>query len=316
MLIRDVKIRSQQLQWILGHTGDKLLLWSQLYELCRRYQEVPEPDVESRSVFLADRIKEFWCDLEHEATFNFLTQQCQLFTTSPDRRRYSVETLILSFTYFHKSNACCSELQKMFCVPSKRTLRRISSNLSVHSMSDIFKAESRPEVLFNLMLDEIHIKPKVSYQGGKITGTADNHSEVAAIRIQAFMVSSVLSKNKYVVSLIPVSKMTAEYLTELIKTVIVNRTKAEFIVFSVLSDNNVVNRKAFISLSGLLTLQPFFYNPVNNAKVYVLFYKVHVLMLKCIRNNWLNAKSPDKTFSFPGIDDHSLIYNSLNTLDR
>ena len=154
----------------------------------RRYQEVPEPDVESRSVFLADRIKEFRCDLEHEATFNFLTQQCQLFTTSPDRRRYSVETLILSFTYFHKSNACCSELQKMFCVPSKRTLRRISSNLSVHSMSDIFKAESRPEVLFNLMLDEIHIKPKVSYQGGKTTGTADNHSEVAAIRIQAFMV--------------------------------------------------------------------------------------------------------------------------------
>ena len=67
-----------------------------------------------------------------------------------------------------------------------------------------------------------------------------------------------------------------------------------------LSDNNVVNRKTFISISGLPTLQPFFYNPVNNAKVYVLFYKVQVLM-QCIRNNWLNAKSLDKTFSFPGI---------------
>ena len=125
-------------------------------------------------------------------------------------------------------------------------------------MSDIFKAESRPELLVNLMLDEIHIKPKVS-------------------------------------------KMPAEYLTEQIKTVIVNRTKADFIVFSVLSDNNVVNQKAFISLSGLPTLQPFLYNPVNNTKVYVLFYKVHVLMLKCIRNNWLNAKSVDKIYSYPGI---------------
>ena len=82
------------------------------------------------------------------------------------------------------------------------------------------------------------------------------------------MVSSVLSKNKDVVSLIHVSKMTAEYLTELIKTVIMNFTKAVFFfVFSVLSDNNVVNRKALISLFGLSTLQPFVYNPVNNAKV-------------------------------------------------
>ena len=40
-------------------------------------------------------------------------------------------------------------------------------------------------------------------------------------------------------------------------------------------------------------------------------------MLKCIRNNWLNDKSLDKTFSFPGIDDHSFIYNSsFNTLDK
>ena len=83
------------------------------------------------------------------------------------------------------------------------------------------------------------------------------------------MVSSVLPQNKDVDSLIPVSRMTAEYLTELIKTVIMNLTKALYFVFSVLSDINVVNRKALISLFGLSTLQPFVYNPVNNAKVYV-----------------------------------------------
>ena len=46
-----------------------------------------------------------------------------------------------------------------------------------------------------------------------------------------------------------------------------------------------------------------------------MFDSVHIL--KCIRNNWLNAKSLDKTFSFPDIDDHSLIcYSSFNTLDK
>ena len=84
--------------------------------------------------------------------------------------------------------------------------------------------------------------------------------------------------------------MTAEYLTELIRTVIVNLTKSGFIVFSVLSDNNVVNRKAFISLSRLPTSQQFFYNPVNNAKVYVLFDSVYIL--KCIKNNWLTLYDP------------------------
>ena len=292
MWISNVEIQSQQLKWILGHTGDKLTLWSQLFEMCRRYQDVPEPDMESRCKYLVNIIEAFGNDIEHEATFNFLAEQCQLFTTSPKGRRYSVDTL--SFTYFHKSNACYSELQKMFCVPSKRTLRKISSNLSDHSgiqcetyLKQKVTLLQPHELLVNLMIDEIHIKLKISYQCGKITGTAYNHSETAANRIQAFMVSSVLSKNKDVVSLIPVSKMTAEYLTELIRTVIVNLTKAGFIVCSVISDNNVVNRKAFISLSGLPTLQPFFYNPVNNAKIYVLFDSVHIL--KCIRNNWLKA---------------------------
>ena len=120
----------------------------------------------SRSIFLAERIKEFGCDLEHEPTFNFLAEYCQLFTSSPNRRRYSMETLIFSFTYFHNSNACYSKSPKMFCVPSKRTLRRISSNLSVHSGMQCQtyikqKITLKPyELLVNLMLDEIHIKQK------------------------------------------------------------------------------------------------------------------------------------------------------------
>ena len=165
MWISNVEIQSQQLKWILGHTGDKLTLWSQLFEMCRRYQDVPEPDMESRCKYLVNILKAFGNDIEHEVTFNFLAEQCQLFTTSPKGRRYSVDTLILSFTYFHKSNACYSELQKMFCVPSKRTLRKISSNLSDHSgiqcetyLKQKVTLLQPHELLVNLMIDEIHIK--------------------------------------------------------------------------------------------------------------------------------------------------------------
>ena len=115
-------------------------------------------------------------------------------------------------------------------------------------------------------------------------------------RIQAFMISSIMSKNKDIVSLVPVAKMTGNYLFELITKVVINVTNAGFTVNSVISDNNVINRKAFMLLSKTNSLQSYFLNPVNNSRIYILFDSVHIL--KCIRNNWLNVKSNDKTLVF------------------
>ena len=114
-----------------------------------------------------------------------------------------------------------------------------------------------------MKLDEIHIKPKISYQAGQIVGSADNQKEEAATRIQAFMISSFMSKNKDIVSLVSVAKMTGDYLFELITKVIINVTNAGFTVNSVISDNNVINRKAFMLLSKTNSLQSYFLNPLG-----------------------------------------------------
>ena len=78
----------------------------------------------------------------------------------PNRRRFSVETLILAFTLFHKSNACYTELQNTLCLPSKRMLRDISSNLSVNAgaQCEIYLEKKatllkQHEKLVNLQLD-------------------------------------------------------------------------------------------------------------------------------------------------------------------
>ena len=70
-----------------------------------------------------------------------------------------------------------------------------------------------------------------------------------------------MSKNKDIVSLVPVAKMTGDYLFELITKVIINVTNAGFTVNSVISDNNVINRKAFMLLSKTNSLQSYFLNP-------------------------------------------------------
>ena len=72
-----------------------------------------------------------------------------------------------------------------------------------------------------------------------------------------FMLSSILSNNRDVVSLVPVQQMTYSYLFDLTKQMITNVTNAGYTVISIISDNNVVNRKMFMSLSGSDHLMPY-----------------------------------------------------------
>ena len=106
------------------------------------------------------------------------------------------------------------------------------------------------ELKVNIRLDEQHIKSNVAYQNGKLIGHAENQSVKSANRIQCFMLFSILSNNRDVVSLVPVQQMTSSYLCDLTKHVITNVINAGYTVISIISDNNVVNRKMFMSLSG------------------------------------------------------------------
>ena len=57
-------------------------------------------------------------------------------------------------------------------------------------------------------------------------------------------------------------------------------------------------------------------NPVDANTIYFLFDSVH--LLKSVRNNWINLKNYIKTFTFPDIDDNSVIlhasFNHLETM--
>ena len=100
-------------------------------------------------------------------------------------------------------------------------LRSVSSNLNVvlpvqyvnflKQRAYLFKPQ---ELLVNVLLDESHIKSCLSHQSGQLFGGADNQKVKVATRIQAIMMTSIISKNKDVVSLVPVGKMT--YLSNLL----------------------------------------------------------------------------------------------------
>ena len=136
----------------------------------------------------------------------------------------------------------------------------------------------------NLQIDEVHIKSKLVYESGELLGTADNSEEnKPANRLHCLLILSIMSPNRDIVALIPVQKMDAEYLTSLLKDVITTVTRAGYTIISIISDNNVINRKSFISLGGCDQLVPSMKNPVNDKTIYFLFDSVH--LLKSVRNN-------------------------------
>ena len=125
---------------------------------------------------------------------------------------------------------------------------------------------------------------------------------------QTFMISSILSPKKDVVSLVPVQKMTAHDLYTITLEVIMNVVTAGYRIVAIISDNNIINRKMFIELSGSGSLVPYIVNLVNTFdRIYLLFDTVH--MLKCIRNNWINQA--DKTFVYPDFHHNSSLKHWL-----
>ena len=72
------------------------------------------------------------------------------------------------------------------------------------------------------------------------------------------------------VSLVPIQQMTSSYLCDLTKQMITNAG------CTIISDNNVVNREMFISLSDSDHRMTYIINPVNNfdkfKKSYLIVY--------------------------------------------
>ena len=91
------------------------------------------------------------------------------------------------------------------------------------------------------------------------------------------------------------------------KEVIRNVTLAGYRIVCILSDNNLVNRKVLMKLSGTDHLVSLIMNPIHiTQKILLMFDTVH--LLKCVRNNWIN--DIDQTFTYPDFDNCSFIISA------
>ena len=242
----------------------------------------------------------------------FCVEQLQLACSSPYSRRYSNNMLQFAFTLFVRSSACCRILlgTGAIILPQQRNLQRLSSVLSfspgVQSVEHEqmrylrLKAQSltEREKYVILQVDEIHVMQSLQYRGGRITGVAENSTTEQANSIQAFLIASMAGSLREIVALVPVKQLTAATLKDMIMNVISIVQACGYVVVVLASDNNQINAKAFEDLCSGSEMCAGFRNPdFPDSTVFVLFDTVHIL--KCVRNNWLNQKDCNQTFTYP-----------------
>jgi len=314
-----------ELSWLLGDEG-KLTRWSQLPNICTHLHNAV--NMESTAESTVCKISKLFKQLTSAtkiagdgdnklSVLRFLSEQFSLLYAA--QKRYSPRCLVIAFRLFCVSRTAYKLVRDTCLVlPHVSYLRQLSSCFNADYttltgeradctyLKQKCSVLSEHELLCVLMMDEIYVSPKITYKGGSLHGFAMNcvtssssssssSNTVEAGTVQAFMISSVFSKNKDVAALQPVKNLDTSFLHDSVMKVLRMIENVGYKIVALISDNNRINRNVFTSLCGGV-LYPFTVHPLDSSrKLFFMFDSVH--LLKSIRNNWINQI--DQTFCFP-----------------
>ena len=158
-----------------------------------------------------------------------------------------------------------------------------------------------------LLIDEIYVKPNLSYHGGKVFDKTQNRPDELAKTVLAVMVKCLLGGPEFIVKIMPVHRLTAEFQYDQVKLILNEIHQAGAVVVAIVCDGNQVNKnfsKKFETVPG----KPW----LTNNNIVLLFDFVH--LLKCIRNNWITEKCGEIIFKDEDEKQQIARWSDLKTL--
>ena len=187
---------------------------------------------------------------EESTIIRFVMEQLQLAITNKFCRHYSPQLTVFCYMLNAAISSAYSFLrdEKILCVPSVNTLRKVSRRLSAANGLDNasylkLRVSKLNEFERNtvLIIDEIYVAKRVEYSGGEMTGlTCDG---VVASTLLCFMAKSIVSKYKDIISIYPVHKLTADKLHQCYLEVMALLKNVSLNVVAISVDNAATNRK-------------------------------------------------------------------------
>lgn len=238
-------------------------------------------------------------------SLKFLSHQLHLLMIEHAKRRRYDPALIrwCLLVHFHSPAAYKAMLQsKCLVLPSERLLSSYTHPLSIspgvtnereHYFKEVSSAMSELQKNVAVIIDEMYIKPEISYSAGSVHGFADNcNTAVAATTMLTVMTQSLCGSFRDVVAFIPVKQLTGDDETRYLKDAILLLESAGLKVCCVICDNSRVNRMMMSNFGAVTDDVSVMADPPHpvDPKRKLIFIVDPCHLLKCIRNNWINKR--------------------------
>ena len=166
-----------------------------------------------------------------------------------------------------------------------------------------------------MLVDEIHIKTSVRYQGNHAVGFSCDEPSKAAKTVLAIMIAPSMGKLAFVCRLIPVYSLTANFLFEQTLKVIELLHKNSGYAYLLMCDNLRTNQACFKLFQSTFGSENIYsrHHPLSNDECSMLFL-LHdpSHLLKNIRSNWHTEKMQKLRFTCP--EDESTVTALWNDL--
>ena len=173
-------------------------------------------------------------------------------------------------------------------------------------ITNVFQKLNDGQKLCTILIDEVYVKPMLTYHGGQLFGRSIKDETSLAKTVLAFMISCFYGGPTFFVTMLPVNKLNSDFVYDQTKLICEKLSKVGGTVKTIITDNNRVNQaffKKFECTSPWLT----------NSGIFLLFDFVHIL--KSIGNNWIIEKTGEIQFTYRG-DEYTAKWCHIQKLQR
>ena len=273
------------------HPNNGLRSYAQFFEAVRLavHYDIPSAQVLQNivSVLRAQTCEES----KKEKKIGFIARQLELLNT----KQFVMNDYCFALEVYPRCTY--EQLRDYLILPSKRKLRSITAGIDKEKVlkESFDKIQVPQQKNVFLLIDEVQIRPIVSFSGGVLSGMAVNDPDCRATSMLCIMMKSLHRGPSLMVSVTPVHKLTSAYQFACVKEAAAAVEKAGGHVLGSITDNHKVNQQYCKLFDRLGSSNAIVKHPLDNERVwFLLFDTVH--LLKCIRNNWLSEKCQKISF--------------------
>ena len=177
----------------------------------------------------------------------------QVFAMSPlvcvGDKKYNTETIVRAFDYFATSRTLYNRLRDDYELPSVSTLTRLTSKVNKVDdtlfLKNIFTNIEENQTICEILIDEIYVKPSLTYHGGAVFGKAVNEPDKLATTVLGYYIVTLFGGPKFLLRMMPVHNLKSDFLFEETNKVMECIDNAGGTTLCVICDNNRVNQSFF-----------------------------------------------------------------------